>query len=93
VRGHFEGDPQKYREAGEFDEIGRKDPLKRAADALRAIGVPDAEITAIDAAARGRVEDAVAAARAGTAPRPEAALADVYSPKSSRKRASADVAA
>ena len=93
VRGHFEGDPQKYREASEFDEIGRKDPLKRAADSLRAIGVPEADIAAADEAARRRVDDAVAAARAGTAPRPEAALADVYSPKSSRTAARADAAA
>ncbi len=93
VRGHFEGDPQKYRDAGEFDEIGRKDPLKRAADELRAMGVPDGEIAAIDEAARRRVDEAVAAARAGTAPAPEAALADVYSPKSSRTPARADAAA
>jgi acetoin:2,6-dichlorophenolindophenol oxidoreductase subunit alpha len=93
VRGHFEGDPQKYRDAGEFDEIGRNDPLKRGADALRGIGVAEAEIAAIDEAARRRVDDAVATARAGTAPRPEAALADVYSPKSSRTIASADAAA
>ncbi len=93
VRGHFEGDPQKYRDAGEFDEIGRKDPLKRAADELRAIGVAEAEIAAADEAARKRVDDAVAVARAGTAPRPEAALADVYSPKSSRTPTRADAAA
>jgi len=80
VRGHFEGDPQKYRDAGEFDEIGRKDPLTRAAGELRAMGVSDADIAAIDEAARRRVDEAVAAARAGTAPMPETALADVYSP-------------
>jgi TPP-dependent pyruvate/acetoin dehydrogenase alpha subunit len=80
VRGHFEGDPQKYRDAGEFDEIGRKDPLARAAGELRAMGVSDADIAAIDEAARRRVDQAVAAARAGSAPVPETALADVYSP-------------
>jgi TPP-dependent pyruvate/acetoin dehydrogenase alpha subunit len=60
---------------------------------LRAIGVPEADIAASDEAARRRVDDAVAAARAGTAPRPEAALADVYSPQSSRTAARADAAA
>jgi pyruvate dehydrogenase E1 component alpha subunit len=93
VRGHFEGDPQKYRDAGEFDEIGRKDPLTRAAGELRAMGVPDGEIATIDEVARRRVDEAVAVARAGTAPAPEAALADVYSPKSSRAPARADAAA
>jgi pyruvate dehydrogenase E1 component alpha subunit len=92
VRGHFEGDPQKYRDPGEFDEIGRKDPLARGADALRALGVPDGQIAAIDEAARGRVDEAVAAARAGTAPEPAAALADVYSPIASRSPAPADTA-
>jgi acetoin:2,6-dichlorophenolindophenol oxidoreductase subunit alpha len=93
VRGHFEGDPQKYRDPGEFDEIERRDPLARAADALRALGVGQGEIDAIDDAARTRVDQAVAAARAGTAPEPAAALADVYSPNASRTDAPADAAA
>jgi acetoin:2,6-dichlorophenolindophenol oxidoreductase subunit alpha len=81
VRGHFEGDPQKYRDPGEFEDIGRNDPIKRTADELRALGVADAPIAAADEAARRRVDEAVVAARAGTAPVPAAALADVYSPK------------
>ena len=89
VRGHFEGDAQKYRDAGEFEEIGRKDPINRARDELRMIGVPDADIAAADEAARRRVDEAVAAARAGTAPVPAAALADVYSPKVASKTAGA----
>jgi acetoin:2,6-dichlorophenolindophenol oxidoreductase subunit alpha len=83
VRGHFEGDPQKYRDAGEFEDIGRKDPLKRAEEALRTAGIAEADIAAVDEAARRRVDEAVAAARAGTAPVPAAALADVYSHKRS----------
>lgn len=92
VRGHFEGDPQKYRDPGEFDEIGRKDPLTRAADALRALGVTQGEIAAVDEGACRRVDQAVAAARAGTAPEPAAALADVYSPSASRNPIPADAA-
>jgi acetoin:2,6-dichlorophenolindophenol oxidoreductase subunit alpha len=93
VRGHFEGDPQKYRDADEFDEIGRKDPLKRAAEELRAIGVAETDVAAIDETARRRVDEAVAAARAGTAPAPGAALADVYSPRTLGAPAGADAAA
>jgi acetoin:2,6-dichlorophenolindophenol oxidoreductase subunit alpha len=93
VHGHFEGDPQKYRDAGEFDDIGRKDPLNRAADELRALGIAEADIAAVDEAARRRVEEAVAAARAGTAPVPEVALADVYSPNAVRASAQVDAAA
>jgi acetoin:2,6-dichlorophenolindophenol oxidoreductase subunit alpha len=93
VRGHFEGDPQKYRDPGEFDEIGRKDPLARAADELRTLRVTQRDIAAIDEAARARVDEAVAAARAGTAPEPAAALADVYSPNTARAPTPADAAA
>jgi pyruvate dehydrogenase E1 component alpha subunit len=88
VRGHFEGDPQKYRDAGEFEEIGRKDPIRRARDELRTMGVSAADVAAADEAARRRVDQAVAAARAGTAPVPAAALADVYSPKPSTSKPS-----
>ncbi len=79
VRGHYEGDQQKYRDASEIEDAGHRDPIKRAEEELRAMGVPQADIAAADEAARRRVDDAVAAARAGTAPVPAAALADVYS--------------
>jgi len=87
VRGHFEGDAQKYRDAGECEEIGRKDPINRAQEELRIMGVPDADIAAADEAARRRVDEAVAVARAGTAPVPATALADVYSPRVASKTA------
>src|SRR5271163_537160 len=81
VHGHYEGDPQKYRDAGEIVEAGHRDPIKRAEEELRAMGVPQPDIANADEAARRRVDEAVAAARAGTAPLPAAALADVYSSK------------
>lgn len=80
VRGHFEGDPQKYRDAAEIEATGRKDPLQRAEDELRKLGAAEADIIAAADAAKHRVDEAVAAARAGTAPVPAEALADVYSP-------------
>lgn len=80
VRGHFEGDPQKYRDTAEIEETERKDPIKRVQDELRKMGVTEAEMAAADAAAKHRVDEAVAAARGGTAPVPAEALADVYSP-------------
>jgi acetoin:2,6-dichlorophenolindophenol oxidoreductase subunit alpha len=79
MRGHFEGDPQKYRDAGELEEAGSKDPIKRAEEALHKMGVSEADIAAAAGAATRRVDEAVAAARAGTAPIPSDALADVYS--------------
>ena len=74
VRGHFEGDPQKYRNAVEIEEIARRDPIQRAEEELRKSGVPEADIA-------GGGDDAVTAARGGTAPLPAEALADVYSHK------------
>jgi TPP-dependent pyruvate/acetoin dehydrogenase alpha subunit len=60
---------------------------------LCTLGVSEAEITAMDEAARARVDEAVVAARAGTAPEPAAALADVYSPNTAQPPAPADAAA
>jgi len=79
-RGHFEGDPQKYRDAAELEAVTRVDPINRAEDLLREMGASDAEITAARDAATRRVDEAVAAARAGSFPIPSEALADVYSP-------------
>ena len=97
VRGHFEGDPQKYRDPGEFDEIGRKDPLKRTADELRAIGVTeggDRHHRRSGAKAHWSTWRSPPPAPAPR-PRPEAALADVYSSKSSSEpsRTQTDAAA
>jgi acetoin:2,6-dichlorophenolindophenol oxidoreductase subunit alpha len=79
VRGHYEGDPQKYRDTAEIEEAGQRDPIKRAEEELLLLGVPQPDIAAADEDARRRVDEAVAVARAGTAPVPAAALADVYS--------------
>jgi TPP-dependent pyruvate/acetoin dehydrogenase alpha subunit len=45
------------------------------------MGVAQSDIEAAGEAAQRRVDEAVAAARAGTAPNPAAALADVYTGK------------
>jgi 2-oxoisovalerate dehydrogenase E1 component len=69
LRGHYEGDPQRYRsDAGESD--GR-DPLDVAAAVLSAGGVDDAGIAAIRRSALARVDAAIEAAR--TAPEPDPA--------------------
>jgi pyruvate dehydrogenase E1 component alpha subunit len=80
VRGHYEGDPQKYRDADNLAAATRDDPLARCEAQLIESGTPRADITTIAAEISARVDAAVAAARAGTPPSPAAALADVYSP-------------
>lgn len=77
VRGHFEGDPQKYRDAADAAR-SEDDPIGRLERRLAADGVSAAEIEAAARDAIARVDTAVARARSGTAPTFEAAFRDVY---------------
>jgi TPP-dependent pyruvate/acetoin dehydrogenase alpha subunit len=79
MRGHFEGDAQKYRDAAEIAEVERADPIRRFETYLRQRGMADSETAAAAAAeATRRVSEAVAMARAGTLPQPSEVLAGVY---------------
>ncbi len=77
VRGHFEGDAQKYRDATDAAEMAARDPLPRAAAVLRARGVPGEQLESLEREVEGAVASALAAARAGSDPDFAAALADV----------------
>jgi len=79
IRGHFEGDPQKYRDATDLEAAGRKDPIKRVEAKLREMGVSEPDIIAAADTAARRVDEAIAIGRAGTSPIPSETLADVYS--------------
>jgi pyruvate dehydrogenase E1 component alpha subunit len=77
VRGHYEGDPQRYRAAGQDRHL--PDPLEvTRAQATRA-GVVAAALAAIDAEVERDVAAAVDTARAGAHPTFAEAAADVYS--------------
>lgn len=78
VRGHFEGDPQRYREPEEIARAGEAEPLARVEAMLLEMGVPEREIEAVRAQVTEHIDAAVAAARKGTPPSFSAALADVY---------------
>lgn len=78
VRGHFEGDPQKYRSPAELDPGAKGDPLERASAALLAAGVAEAALEDAGREIAARIEAAIAAARADAAPTFAPALADVY---------------
>lgn len=75
VRGHFEGDSQKYRDAGELESVHEHDPLTAARAQLQSMGV---DTTSIDQAIAAQVDAAVDAARADVLPTLERAIQDVY---------------
>src|SRR5262245_56809374 len=77
VRGHYEGEAQRYRPA---DEKGGRDPLEVASEHLERLGIEASRIAQISARIDVQVEAAVAAARAAGSARLETALRDVYTP-------------
>jgi pyruvate dehydrogenase E1 component alpha subunit len=74
--GHYVGDPQVYRSKEEVQELREtQDPL----DHVRArLDLSDDEQASIDREVEELVEGAVAFAKAGTDPRPEDALENIY---------------
>jgi TPP-dependent pyruvate/acetoin dehydrogenase alpha subunit len=78
VRGHFEGDPQKYRSADELGLGEGIDPLKRAEKKLEQYGVTAEMIADITAETEKRVAAAIEKARTDRQPDFAAAIADVY---------------
>jgi pyruvate dehydrogenase E1 component alpha subunit len=59
LRGHYEGDPAKYRELSELAEWKQKDPIARFTRELkRRKAISDKEIEAVEREARDLVEQA-----------------------------------
>ncbi|MBI3055357.1 MAG: thiamine pyrophosphate-dependent dehydrogenase E1 component subunit alpha [Betaproteobacteria bacterium] len=77
-RGHYEGDPQKYRDADELAQARSHDPLVVAAARLTAQGIPADRLRAIEEEIASRIDAAVAAARASAEPEFASASAGVY---------------
>jgi acetoin:2,6-dichlorophenolindophenol oxidoreductase subunit alpha len=60
MRGHYEGDPGKYRELSQLAEWQKKDPIARLARAVKnKMTITDRQIEAIEREARDRVDKAV----------------------------------
>jgi pyruvate dehydrogenase E1 component alpha subunit len=78
VRGHFEGDPQKYRPADEAGAGADLDPLKRAEQQLGQRGVSPKIIEDLVADCEKRVAASIEKARADAQPDFALARADVY---------------
>jgi pyruvate dehydrogenase E1 component alpha subunit len=77
-RGHYEGDPQKYRDADELSALSEHDPLSLLEPRLQKAGVTDEQLQSLQEAVDARVDAAVERARKGSAPDFEAGRADVY---------------
>lgn len=76
VRGHFEGDPQRYRDK---DDAGSAvDPLRLCEEKMLKARVSKQQIERLVADCEQRVRQAIEKARAGSLPGFDAALADVY---------------
>ena len=74
--GHFVGDAQVYRPKGEQQELREtQDPIVKLREKL---GLSDEEYGGMDAEALGIAEASVQFAKAGTDPKPEDALKNVY---------------
>lgn len=78
VRGHFEGDAQKYRDPEEVAKLAERDPLRITAMQLQGMGIGEAELMGAAEKVEQRIEAAVAAARQGSDPDFAAARSDVY---------------
>ncbi len=78
VRGHYEGDSQKYRTVSELSAGADADPLKHARAVMLARGVGVDVLDAVEAAVDIQVQRAVATAREDILPDFDSALADVY---------------
>lgn len=78
VRGHYEGDPQKYRPQDEVAAAADIDPLKRAEQLLLKGGLAPAELQQIIDSVEQRVASAIEIGRAAPQPEFVLALQDVY---------------
>jgi pyruvate dehydrogenase E1 component alpha subunit len=78
-QGHYEGDPQGYRDRAEMADGKAQDPIERFRAALVTEGRLTAEqFTAMQRAAQEEMDRAVAFAEASPLPAPEEALDDLY---------------
>jgi pyruvate dehydrogenase E1 component alpha subunit len=78
VRGHYEGDPQKYRDAEELGTLDDADPVRRTRVMLSEAGVAEMRIDEIDEKVDADIDAAIQQARQDSEPSYEAALRDVY---------------
>jgi len=78
-RGHYEGDPQKYRPKEDLEEAKKKDPIERFKKSLLEKNIiTEKAIAQIEGSIKSKIDDAVKYAEDSPLPLPEEALKDVY---------------
>ncbi|GAX91716.1 thiamine pyrophosphate-dependent dehydrogenase E1 component subunit alpha [Effusibacillus lacus] len=77
--GHFQGDPEVYRDPQEVPGLRQKDPIERVKDVLlEQYNLSPEEIEQLEQRARKEVDEAYAFARESAYPEPQAALEDLF---------------
>lgn len=76
--GHYEGDPQKYRDSDEVDALPEHDPLTRFEHVMEQRGVEAAKIKEVRQQVATRIDESIADARQGSKPDFEQSLGEVY---------------
>lgn len=77
-KGHYVGDPERYRSRQEVEEARRRDPLAIARGKLLASGVAQKELEDLEREEEELLEEAVAFAERSPWPDPEEALTDLF---------------
>lgn len=78
LEGHFMGDAEGYRPAGEVEALRGQDPIPRYRARLLANGFAEADLLRTEDLARGEVEAAFAFARVAAYPEPQEAFDHVF---------------
>ncbi|WP_147802821.1 thiamine pyrophosphate-dependent dehydrogenase E1 component subunit alpha [Alkalicoccus halolimnae] len=76
--GHFQGDPELYRDKEEVPGLRKQDPILKLKKQLQADGIADTELEEMEQLAKKAVDEAYQFARDSDFPKPEAALQDVF---------------
>lgn len=76
--GHFEGDPQRYRDPADLERRADVDPVAHMRRRLLASGVSESQLDEMEAEIKSELEKAIEESRSAPMPEPTDALEDVY---------------
>jgi TPP-dependent pyruvate/acetoin dehydrogenase alpha subunit len=81
IRGHFEGDPQDYRDKEEMSMMSERDPIARARSQLLTEGLSDLWFEQLHAEVDSEIDVALNLAKRSPEPTSDSLVADVYTPR------------